>query len=112
MGGQESITSVAEELASSFIATEENLLQLRITGTGQDRVRYPTMLAGHLAYLAGVVAVADFPPTDQHGEVHELLKQRKRALQQQLDDLLHNDLPAFNRALERNNLPKVVVGRN
>ena len=102
--------SSAQELDGTFVALEEKLVQLRITGTGQDRVRWPMRVAGRVAYLASAVAVADFPPTDQHREVHEVLKTRYAEYQRELDRLLENELPAFNRTLEENGLPRVVTG--
>ena len=78
-------------------------------GTGQDRMRWPMRVAGRVAYLAGAV-VADFPPTDQHREVHEVLKGRYAEYQRELDRLLDNELPASNRTLEENALPRVVTG--
>ncbi|TDI45255.1 MAG: sialidase [Acidobacteria bacterium] len=104
------IVSSAQELDGTFVALEEKLVQLRITGTGQDRVRWPMRVAGRVAYLASAVAVADFPPTDQHREVHEVLKTRYAEYQRELDRLLENELPAFNRTLEENGLPRVVTG--
>ena len=65
---------------------------------------------GRIAYLAGAVAVADFPPTDQHREVHDVLRGRLASAKEELQRLLDNDLPAFNRRLEENGLPRVVAG--
>jgi hypothetical protein len=106
------IVANAEELDGSLIALEETIIQLKVTGTGQDRFRWPTMVSGRLAYLAGefAVAVADFPPTDQHREVHQILKARLAEHHRELDRLLENELPAFNRTLEENDLPRVVTG--
>jgi hypothetical protein len=68
------------------------------------------VLAGHLAYLASAVAVADFSPTDQHREVHQVLKGRLGEYQQELDELMQNVLPAFNQMLEEKNLPRLFTG--
>jgi photosystem II stability/assembly factor-like uncharacterized protein len=104
------IVSASEELDGTLVALEQKLYQLKLTDTGQDRVRWPTMLAGRLAYLAGAVAVADFRPADQHREVHEVLKGRLASYQQELDSLLKNELPAFNQTLQERRLPQVVTG--
>lgn len=55
---------------------EGKMIQVKYTGTGQDGVRFPAMLADRFAYLQGVVAISDFPPADQHIEVYEILHQR------------------------------------
>ncbi|HSF15260.1 MAG TPA: sialidase [Vicinamibacteria bacterium] len=104
------VVTAAEELDGTLIALEEKFYQLKLTDTGQDRVRWPTRLAGHLAYLAAAVAVADFRPADQHHEVHEVLKGRLSTYQKELDGLLENELPAFNRTLEERGLPTIVTG--
>ena len=106
----QAIIANADELNGTLIAVEEKLLQLKITGTGQDRVRWPTKVWGRLTYLANAVAVADFPPTDQHREVHQVLRARLSAFEQELEQLMQNELPAFNRTLEDNGLPRIVAG--
>ncbi|MGH9324154.1 MAG: hypothetical protein ACRD3V_30235, partial [Vicinamibacteria bacterium] len=104
------VASDAEELEGTLIAIEEKLYELEVTGTGQDRVRWPTMLAGRIAYLANAVGVADFRPAEQHREVHQALKGRLQTYQQELDSLLENELPAFNRTLRERELPTIVLG--
>jgi hypothetical protein len=106
----EAIIANADELNGTLIAVEEKLLQLKATGTGQDGVRWPTMLSGRFTYLASAVAVADFPPTDQHREVHQVLRTRLSAFEEELERLMQNELPAFNRTLEDNGLPRIVTG--
>jgi photosystem II stability/assembly factor-like uncharacterized protein len=104
------VVSAAEELDGTLIALEEKLYQVKLTDTGQDRVRWPTMLTGRINYLASAVSVADFRPTDQHRQVHRILKERLQTYQGELDSLLDNELPAFNRTLQERNLPIVVTG--
>lgn len=113
LGGTEarSIVSGAEELGGTLVALEEKLYQLKLTDTGQDRVRWPTMLAGRITYLAGAVAVSDFPPTDQDREVQRILKERLATYQQELDALLNNEIAAFNTTLEGKGLPRVLTGK-
>ena len=79
-------------------------MQLRGTGTGQDGVRWPATLVSRIRYLAGTVATADFPPTDQQREVQRVLEQRLEQVQQELQALLDNDVPAFNRLLRERNI--------
>lgn len=83
---------------------------MKVTGTGQDRVRWPSMLVGKIAYLASTVAVADYPPTDQHRQVHEVLRERLHQYQEELESLVNNELAAFNKTLIDRELPRVVTG--
>ena len=106
--GEETAAAV-DSLDSKLVAVEERLIQLRQTGTGQDGVRWPVKVAGRLGYLAGTVAVADFPPTDQQRAVHQILKQRLQQAQQDLDAILQTDLPAFNRLMQARNLNAVIT---
>ncbi len=104
------IVSGAEELEGTLVALEEKLYELKVTDRGQDRVRWPVMLAGRIAYLANAVSVADFRPADQHREVHQVLRERLRTYQQELDSLFENEIPAFNRTLRERDLPTVLTG--
>ena len=111
LGDAETIVSDADELSGKFITLEEKLIQLKITGTGSDSLRYPIRLASHIAYLANGVAVDDFPPNDQQREVQQLLKARLQKYEHELQGLLQNELPTFNRTLAEHNLPRLVTGR-
>ena len=83
---------------------------MKLTGTGQDRVRWPAMLAGRLSYLAGNVAVADFHPNDQQREVHQILKDRLNLHEKQFNDILRDDLPAFDSLMKKHNLTGIITG--
>ncbi len=107
-GKTESVASVVDGLEGSLISVEERLIQRKLTGTGQDSVRWPTQLGGRIAYLAGAVASADFPPTDPMREVHEVLRGRLETARQDLQQVLENQLPEANRALEGQGVPGVV----
>lgn len=107
-----SVVSVAGELEDKFHAVEERLYQTKLTGTGQDGVRWPTKVTGRLQYLASTVAVADFRPTDQQLEVHAALEAELQKALGELDTLLQTDLPAFNEAVAASNLPRVATGTN
>jgi hypothetical protein len=104
------VVSGSEELEGTLVTLEKKLYELEVTDRGQDRVRWPTMLAGRIAYLANAVSVSDFRPADQHREVQKVLKERLRTYQQELDSLFENEIPAFNRTLRERNLPTVLTG--
>jgi hypothetical protein len=94
----------AGEVSEALVAVEENLLQMRATGSGQDNIRWPTRLLERLTYLAGNVAVADFRPNDQQGEVHAILKDRLVRIQHDMQEVLEGALADFNRQLQARGL--------
>ncbi len=103
------VIAALDSLHKKLIAVEENLLQLRLTGTGQDDVRWPNKLIGRLGYLASAVQTADFSPADQHHEAYETLAADLRRTQGELDQLMRVDVPAFNRMLQDRNLVPVMA---
>ena len=102
--GIDAVHAASRELEEKLIGVEGQLYQLKVTGTGQDRVRWPTRIAGKLAHLADGIAVADFPPTDQQREVHEVLKKKLKRAGQELDRIIKTDLSRFNQLLRRHKL--------
>ncbi len=104
----EELKTSAEALEQEFINVEEELHQLWLTGRGQDAVRYPIRLGGQLGYLARGIASADFGPTTQQREVHDLLEGRIDTQQALLDELLRTQLQAFNAMLQQSGVGPVV----
>ncbi len=78
--------------------------------TGQDRVRWPTRLFGHLQYLIGAVSTVDFPPTDQAHEVQRVLEDRMLDLSEELAGVVGLDVEEFNRLLRESGLGPLVTG--
>jgi hypothetical protein len=99
----------SQALTQKLIAVEEHLIQLRVTGTGQDGVRWPAQVSERLRYLIGNTATADFKPTDQTGEVHQVLKVELEEARRNLNTILQTDLPALNRLLQQRNLPGIIL---
>jgi hypothetical protein len=100
----------ADSLEQKFTGIENTLVDLRLTGRGQDDVRWPTMLAGQLGYLAQGVASSDFAPTTQQTEVAQLLEGQLKTVGTLLDGLLSQDLAQFNASLKQQNVGNVVPG--
>jgi len=103
------VRKAAQSLQRKLIDLEMNLVDLRLTGAGQDGVRFGSKLISQLAYLANGVASSDYKPTDQHAEVQLLLDRQLRVHLAALDALLAKELMAFNQLLTRRNMPNVVV---
>ena len=94
------LAAAADSLDERLIAAEQGLFQMRATGTGQDGIRYPTRVIERLGYLFATVSVGDFPPTDQQGDVHAVLRERLLRIRDELESLLGDDLAEFNRRVQ------------
>jgi photosystem II stability/assembly factor-like uncharacterized protein len=107
--GSAEILQQVQALTRKLIGVEEHLIQLRVTGTGQDGVRWPAQVSERLRYLIGNTATGDFRPTDQTGEVHQVLKVELEEARRNLNLILQTDLPALNRLLQARNLPGIIL---
>jgi photosystem II stability/assembly factor-like uncharacterized protein len=103
------VRAQADSLNQKFIALEENLFQMRVTGRGQDLLRWPMKLAEQLLYLGGEIGGSDFAPTASQREVHQLLHGQVATYRGQLNQLVSQDLATFNRTLQQRNLQGVVA---
>jgi hypothetical protein len=103
------IRSAADTLNQKFIGVESRILDLRITGRGQDGVRWPVRLAGQLTYLASTIEASDFAPTAQQREVAAVLAKETRDVHAALRALINNDLSNFNSRLRASGLQPIEV---
>ena len=103
------VKAAASALRQKLVDLEMNLVDLRLTGGGQDGVRFGSKLISKLGYLANGMAGSDYRPTDQHGEVRKLLGDQLAGHLAALDALLGAELAAFNDLLRQRNVPNVVV---
>jgi hypothetical protein len=110
MAGSDSVAvkSATDALDKKLIEIEENLIQRKLTGQGQDAVRWPPKLLAKINYLAGGLASGDFAPTKQQREVQALFKEQMAGLRHRMDEVLKQDLPAFNKLLADNNVKTVI----
>jgi len=100
----------ADSLERRFSGLEGELHDLRITGRGQDNIRWPTRAAGQITYLAQGVASSDFAPTAQQRDVRDLLAGQLKAVRGRLDTLVNQDLAQFNGRLKERSVGVVVAG--
>ncbi len=105
--GFDDVLAATDALDGELIEVEQKLIRMTTTGTGQDGVRYPTMVAGRLRYLAGAAATADFRPTDQMGEVHQVLAAQLAEYRAELELLLGGRLQEFNTMLQEKGMRPV-----
>ena len=104
----EEIAAAADSLIDALVAVEENFIQLRVTGTGQDQVRWPAKLVEQLNYLGSSTAIGDFRPTDPAREVHLVLQQELAEQQAALEEVLRTQVAAFDRMLRERNVPQLI----
>jgi hypothetical protein len=112
LAGEPALTAVrddADSLEKKLIGVEEELVQLRITGRGQDQVRYPIKVLGQMLYLAGQVASSDYAPTTQQGEVRTILAEQARAARGRLNELLGREVAGFNGRLRDKKVGNLIV---
>jgi photosystem II stability/assembly factor-like uncharacterized protein len=103
------IRTSAADLEQKLLKIEERLFQVRVTGRGQDALRWPSQIVEKLLYLADGVSLADFPPTQEQLDVHQLLSDRLRAVRTELGDTVAKDLSGFNELLRQKNVQNVIV---
>jgi hypothetical protein len=103
------IKSAADALDKKLIEIEENLIQRKLTGQGQDTVRWPPKLISKINYLASGLAGSDFPPTTQQREVQAILEDQLATHRRRLDELISKDLDAFNRLLRDRGIQNVIT---
>src|SRR6202007_743813 len=105
--GPKEVKDAAEALDKKLLAVEEDLFQVRVTGRGQDTLRWPGKVTEQLVYLLGRVAESDFAPTAAQLEVHQLLHDEAARTRKALDELLSTDLARFNALLAEKQLAGV-----
>jgi len=103
------VKSAGDSLDRKFIDVEQTIVDLRLTGRGQDEVRWPVQLGGQLSYLAGGIGSSDFAPTTQQRGVNEILVKQMRATRAALEQLMARDLSAFNALLRSRGLKTIDV---
>jgi photosystem II stability/assembly factor-like uncharacterized protein len=103
------IRKAADDLAEKLTAAEGKVLQLKLTGRGQDSTRWPPMLASKIGYLCNEAASSDFAPTTQQLEVGKELQDRGDQFQQEYQQILAKDVTPFNAMLREKSIPNVIV---
>ncbi len=113
LGADESIKPIrkaADDLGEKLSGIEGTLLQLRLTGRGQDDCRWSPMLVQKVVYLSNQLdASADFPPTTQQTAVAEELKQRADKAAHDFQQVTATDLPAFNAMLQTQHITNIYL---
>jgi hypothetical protein len=107
-GTNADLRAATDSLEQKFMTLESRIVDLRLTGEGQDEVRWPVKLGGQLNYLAGGISVSDFAPTAQQRDVHAVLSKEAREVTAGLQALAR-DLTALNDRLRARGLKTINV---
>jgi photosystem II stability/assembly factor-like uncharacterized protein len=92
------LKGIAEDIAGK-------LYDIHLTGAREDAFRSPMKLYGRLSALASDIngSGIDFKPTDQQGEVQQVLNGRLEKVITQFEEFIDQDIQKFNKALEKKN---------
>ncbi len=99
--------NLAGSIGQELRAIEGDFFDLRMTGTGQDSLRWPRRLYARLTYLARSVGQADAPPTDQQNAVWLLLSDELAKQERRLNATLAGPLAELNQSLANGGFPLV-----
>ncbi|HKK07729.1 MAG TPA: glycosyl hydrolase [Gemmatimonadota bacterium] len=93
--------------ADSALAVEGLLFDVHLTGAREDAFRHPNRLWSRYGALLKDVAEegADFPPTDQQGQVFDLLHSRLRAAREAYGRIVGSTVPSLREALRGARIP-------
>ncbi|MEK7402836.1 MAG: sialidase, partial [Gemmatimonadota bacterium] len=101
------IRAAGDALEAKFKEVEGRILDLRITGRGQDGVRWPVRLAGQLQYVSQTIATSEYAPTASQREVAGVLAKETRDVAAALGALLSKDLADHNAMLRARGLKTI-----
>ncbi len=109
----DSLVEAAHALDEAVIAVQGQLFDVHLTGAREDSFRNPMRLFGHLSALLSDVAEssADFAPTSQQREVHDVLRARLMDAAAAYTRLLQRDVAAFKERLRVADLADVISMR-
>jgi len=108
--GNADVTTAADDFEKKLTDIEDDLIQRKYSGQGQDTTRFPGKLIGKMTYLGGGIANGDYPPNKQQQEVHAMFKARLADLRKRLDGVMGTDLGNFNRMLKEKNIATIISG--
>jgi hypothetical protein len=93
----------AERLATVSQDIAAALYDIQLTGAREDAFRAPMKLYGRLSALASDIngSGIDFRPTDQQGQVYEVLNKRLINTKTEFEKLIDEDIAAFNEKLNK-----------
>ena len=105
---RKALAGSADSLDLKLRVVERRLFQTRVTGRGQDLIRWPARIAEQLEYLANSVQSSDHAPTAAQREVAALLREQLNAVKADYDRVMSRDVAAFNAMLQQRRIPNLI----
>lgn len=102
------VRDAADSLDKKLVAVEGKLHQMRVTGRGQDLLRWPVQITEQLIYLGQSVTGSDAAPTTQQREVQALLKQQLAAVKAEMERVMAEDLARFQAMLRDRKMQGII----
>ena len=106
--GAADVRAAADSLDRTLMAVEDPLFQMKVTGRGQDVLRWPMHLVEQLMYVARTTTGSDFAPTTSQREVAQLLDGQVRDARVRVDAVMAGPVAQFRQFLRSRNLTSVV----
>jgi hypothetical protein len=103
------IKTQADALEQKMLGLVQKIIDPRLTGRGQDEVRYPAKAGAQLNYLANGMAASDYTPTAQQREVNVVLDKQVKDNRATFDQLIARDLAALNDLLKKRGLKPIDI---
>lgn len=100
----DALVQAIEEVEDGLVDMQMEMVDLRLTGRGQDGVRFGATLLQKLGYVSNGISVADFPPTDQEAEVKVLLNGQLNDYVARLDAYVRDEVGELNQRLRARGL--------
>ncbi|MDH5235619.1 MAG: sialidase, partial [Gemmatimonadota bacterium] len=102
------LLAATDSIDARLAALETQVFQIRVTGRGQDQLRWPQGIAEKLGYLAGSVMSSDNAPTDAEREVQGVLKQRLDDVRGRIDAMLKAEFENLKQRLRDRNITVIL----
>jgi hypothetical protein len=103
------VRAQSDSMEKKLLAVEEQLLQVRTTGRGQDQIRMPFRFTEQMVYLGQSITGSDYAPTAAHKEVQGILREQLAKIKVQFDATLNTELNAFRQLLRSRNIQNGIM---
>ena len=104
------LQTAVQELEETATEVENRMIQLKHSGKGQDVIRVPGKILEKLNYLASTVAIADFKPADQYGEVYAKLHDEWIEIKKAWSEVKQGGVEALRQKMIEKQVGPIILG--